>query len=227
MIRKITAPKRKTKFLVFDVETTGLLPKNTESATINDYPYIIQFSFVIYDLEKNETIKSYDSYIKIPETVEIPEFISKLTGITNKICETCGVSIIDAIRHFHEAYIMCDGLVAHNMDFDKTMIEIEMERNRSIILEKNPECFVLFNKTYETINKIDRFCTMKNGKNICNIFKETIKDGEIILKKSAKFPKLAELYEKLFDETPENLHNSMVDVSACLRCYLKMRHFIG
>ena len=227
MIRKISAPKRNSKYLVFDVETTGLLPKKGQNISIDVYPYILQFSFVVYDLEKNEIIKSYDSYIKIPEKVEIPEIITNLTGITKKTCETQGIPIIDAIKNFHEAYIMCEGLVAHNMDFDKTMIEIEIERNRQFILEKNPECFVLFNTTYEVINGIDRFCTMKNGKNICNIWKETIKDGEVILKKSAKWPKLVELYEKLFDETPENLHNSMVDVSACLRCYLKMRHFIG
>ena len=42
---------------------------------------------------------------------------------------------------------------------------------------------------------------------------------------SKKWPKLCELYGKLFDgATVDGLHNSMIDVLACLRCYLKMRH---
>jgi len=28
----------------------------------------------------------------------------------------------------------------------------------------------------------------------------------------------------LFNENPDGLHNSMMDVLVCLRCYLKMRH---
>jgi hypothetical protein len=43
-------------------------------------------------------------------------------------------------------------------------------------------------------------------------------------KKYKKWPKLVELYFALFDENPDGLHNSMMDVLVCLRCYLKMRH---
>jgi hypothetical protein len=39
-----------------------------------------------------------------------------------------------------------------------------------------------------------------------------------------KFPRLNELYSKLFDDAlPENLHNSIIDVLVCLRCFLKVR----
>ena len=40
-----------------------------------------------------------------------------------------------------------------------------------------------------------------------------------------KQPKLIELYQKLFNgEIPEGLHNSMNDVSATLRCFMKLRY---
>jgi DNA polymerase III epsilon subunit-like protein len=41
-----------------------------------------------------------------------------------------------------------------------------------------------------------------------------------------KFPKLKELYCKLFDPStqPLDLHNSIVDVLVCLRCFLKVRN---
>jgi DNA polymerase III epsilon subunit-like protein len=38
-----------------------------------------------------------------------------------------------------------------------------------------------------------------------------------------KFPKLNELHLKLFESVPENLHNSLIDVIVCLRCFLKIR----
>jgi DNA polymerase III epsilon subunit-like protein len=38
-----------------------------------------------------------------------------------------------------------------------------------------------------------------------------------------KFPKLNELHQKLFESVPENLHNSLIDVIVCLRCFLKIR----
>jgi len=228
-MRTVPTPIKRSRYLVFDVETTGLLPKQSQNQriSISDYPYIIQLSFVIYDLEQRKIIKTYDSYIKIPETVIISQYVSNLTGITNEICKSKGVPITDAIKNFHEAYIICEGLVAHNMDFDQTMIEVEMERNKARILEKMPECYMLFNKTYETINNVDRFCTMKKGVNICNLLNSPIMDGDRVIKKaSLKWPKLVELFQALFGEKPENLHNSMVDVLACLKCYLKMRHSI-
>ena len=33
---------------------------------------------------------------------------------------------------------------------------------------------------------------------------------------------LVELHEKLFEETPKNLHNSLIDILVCFRCYYKM-----
>jgi hypothetical protein len=57
---------------------------------------------------------------------------------------------------------------------------------------------------------------MKSNTALCNIKQKTAYGKEY-----TKFPKLSELYEFLFHSVPENLHNSMIDVLACLRCYLK------
>jgi len=39
-----------------------------------------------------------------------------------------------------------------------------------------------------------------------------------------KFPRLSELYKVLFEtDPPSDLHNSMIDVLVCLRCFLKAR----
>jgi DNA polymerase III epsilon subunit-like protein len=219
---KIYAPVRKRMMMVFDVETTGLLPKKKrggEEVSIEAYPYIIQLSFIVYDLFESRAVVTYDSYIKIPENIEIPKMVSDLTGITKEICNEKGKNIIDVLSDFYEAYMLCEVIIAHNIEFDEKMIHVELQRNRREIIEKAPYCFTVFSKIYEKLKGVERYCTMKNGIELCAIIREN--------KQIKKWPRLVELHQKLFDEVPEGLHNSMVDVNACLRCYLKMRHGIS
>ena len=55
------------------------------------------------------------------------------------------------------------------------------------------------------------YCTMMATTKMCNL---------------NKWPKLSELHQHLFHEEAENLHNSMIDVIVCLRCYLKIMYNI-
>ena len=236
MNRVIIAPVRPRTILVFDVETTGLMPKSSKMGPgppITAYPHILQLSFCIYDLWETQMVRQYDAYINVDESVEISEFISGLTGITRDICKTQGQPMLDVLRDFYDAYQGCDCIVAHNIEFDEKMILVEVERLRERLIAEAPQCLTLFNTMYEATHNIERYCTMKKGTPICNIswdpptidvpaITATAKPRE----PSKKFPKLAKLYQTLFpdDVLPANLHNSMVDVLACLRCYLKMRH---
>jgi len=218
---RIIAPIRKRFILVFDVETTGLLPKkvNGQEITIESYPYIIQLSFKLYDMFESNAIITYNSYIKIPEHIEIPTRVSELTGISKDVCNEKGKNIIEVLDNFYEAYMSAEVVIAHNIDFDEKMIQVELQRNHKDIIELVPYCFTIFSKIYEKLKGVERYCTMKNGIEICAV--------EVDKKIVKKWPKLSELHQKLFDEVPDNMHNSMVDVNACLRCYLKMRHGIG
>jgi len=219
MNRIILAPKRARYVLVFDVETNGLLPKKRKfgdpPAALEEYPHILQLSYVVYDLESNEIKETFDTYIKVAENVEINELITGLTGITRELCQTKGIPITDALNNFYGAYMLCERMVAHNIDFDEKMITVEIQRNWDHIVEYVPRCVMIFNHIYEEIQQIQKYCTMRKGTNIYNT-----------TEKKRKFPKLSELYLTLFEneELPKNLHNSMVDVMVCLRCYLKMRH---
>ena len=116
------------------------------------------------------------------------------------------------------------GLIEYppHIDFDEKMVLVEIERNREQIINKAPECMTLFNKLYEQVNGLTRYCTMRKGTTLCNIMSTTSVAGR---PPSLKWPKLVELYAKLFTgEIVDGMHNSMVDVLACLRCYLQMRH---
>jgi DNA polymerase III subunit epsilon len=232
MVTKITTmnftipcPRRKKTILVFDVETNGLLPKKDKSDTnpipIESYPHILQLSYAKYDINTNKLLETYDTYIKVKRTIDIPEKITELTGITRQDCMK-GTNIIEALSKFYQAYITSDVVVAHNISFDEKMILLEIERNRQEIIKNSPGCMTIFNPTYEEINGVDRYCTMRKGTTITNIIVESKFQGK---PPSLKWPRLEELYKKLFEnENVDGLHNSMIDVLVCLRCYMKMRH---
>jgi DNA polymerase-3 subunit epsilon len=236
--RVINAPKRKRNFMVFDVETTDKIKKN---APLDQQPHIIQLSFIVYDLHERRIIQKFDSYVNIPQNIEISAFITGLTGATREKCDN-GMHILDALDEFYNAYFWCDEIVAHNIEFDVQMIMYEIERNRQEIMKQKPYCSTIFNTIYEKVNRIERYCTMKRGMNFYDVsnnvidttnfvtssmhplLMDVLKQHEPMQKNYKKWPKLSELYFVLFNENPDGLHNSMMDVLVCLRCYLKMRH---
>lgn len=230
----------KHRILVFDVETTGLLPKvptvvNPFGIDLN--PYIIQFSFILYNLQTRSIERKHDFYINPP--IDIPEKITEITGITKEMCVEKGVPLILALDCFYECYTMSNTVIAHNMAFDSAMVKIELERNKEEIELLAYYCFNLFDVTFEQSRGIDRFCTMRYSTNICNIMVsrgpkepivkdiqsvDTVIDPNVPVKvptKYKKWPTLLEFHQHLFNSVPENLHNSIVDVLVCLRCFLK------
>jgi DNA polymerase III epsilon subunit-like protein len=224
--------------MVFDVETTGLLPK---TKTLDQYPYITQLSYVIYDKITDTILKSVNHYICLPEHVQIPEIVTKITGITKEICETKGISIIDALTEFYRDMNNCDIIVAHNYAFDYQIIQAEMKRNYDFLYKQNcKKALELFTLEYlETKNK-RYYCTMQMSIYICKLpFNKpktttttttttTTKINNInprpyqVKKVTYKFPKLSELHNHLFGFIPENLHDAQVDVETCLRCYKQL-----
>lgn len=207
----------KDLILCFDVETTGLIPKTHDKP----YPYITQLSCILYDKPLGKMVNIYNSYIQVPKDVEITQEITDLTGVTREKCDA-GIPIVDAMIAFHNAWMICSTFVAHNMEFDYTMLTVEYERNAADLSYRNiPKLFTHPNMWGQWPEK---YCTMESTIQICKLPfsnpKRNWGGG------AYKFPKLAELYFFLFDETPENLHNSLVDTVVCLKCYLRFRYSI-
>jgi len=210
----IEKPNRR-RVMIFDVETTGLLPRDRTGIPLTELPHILQISFVIFDTQYWRVVKSVDFHINVPSTVEISPLITELTGITREKCDS-GTTILNALLEFQKEYMLCNMIVAHNIQFDREMIRVEMERNREQILTFDTN--MIFNAEYEkSVNK-EIYCTMQMGRNVCKIESLT-KTGKTYFKS----PKLIELYEHLFGMSPKDLHNSLVDTYVCLRCFVKMR----
>jgi DNA polymerase III epsilon subunit-like protein len=188
--------------LVFDTETTGLLPKNMPKnwweltdEELREYPYITQLSAVLYDVANQKVSDVFNTYIRIPDHVIIPEIVTQITGITREKCNG-GMPIREALRKFQTMSKSCEKLVAHNMWFDSKMIKLEFKRNHMF-------CDIFAD--YEAMN-----CTMIEGMRHIG---------------ANRFIKLSHLYGTLFPESSLDnvkLHDSLVDTIVCLRCYLKI-----
>jgi DNA polymerase III epsilon subunit-like protein len=278
--------------MVFDVETTGLIPKSTyrpnvkvpaeakvhgqagsinalpnsgnsshlQDMVIESYasefesrkipppietcPYILQLSYIVYNIGQHKVEETYNTYIRVSPEIEISEKITEITGITRETCDKRGVHMVEVLSNFYEALVSCDCAVAHNLEFDKEMIQIELKRNAGELARIFPTKICNdFANMFSSPNTPELVCTMMMGINICSIMVDrpgsekkisTLDESTTSLapvsiptapKKSQykKFPRLNELYEKLFRETPQNLHNSLIDSLVCLRCFLHMR----
>lgn len=182
--------------LVFDTETTGVIPK--EIYNIENCPYILQFSYIVYDLKKYKIVKEYNKIIHIPKNIPISEESTKIHNITKYDTNKSRTQIISCLQEFKKHVDICDYIIGHNVDFDIKMVEIECQRNNMYV------------NIFDKSNKI--LCTMQNGIDICKI------ESENVMGKYYKWPKLSELHKKLFNIMPKNLHDAYNDILICLRC---------
>ena len=203
------------KILVFDTETTGLPKANNISIyQKNQWPHIVQISYIFYDLSNN--IFDYkDHYVKIKPNVVITEESYNIHKISYEYLKQHGKDIKEVLKEFNEYLFNSDIVVGHNLSFDKRMVFVECLRNK---VDQNFTQFI----DNEKICKAE-YCTMRNGTKLCNIIKLNKNNKTYI-----KIPSLIELYSILFPTSivPSNLHNSLIDILCTCRCYIKMAHNI-
>lgn len=110
--------------LVFDTETTGI-PLHPR-AKVSGQPRIIEFGGVLVD-ERGKVIDELE--LLINPGVKLPQVITKITGLTDQdlACEPSFSDVADQIKFMFER---ADALLAHNLPFDSTMIQLELDRWR-------------------------------------------------------------------------------------------------
>ena len=203
--------------LVFDSETTGLSKTQIISpSTIHLWPHVVQFSYIVFDTESNEIVKIKDSIIKVPDGFTITEENAKIHGITTEISLVKGVDLLPVLEEFFADFDSADHIVGHNVSFDINMIKAELQR---LIMNSSDKKLQDYLTTINTSTKF--YCTMQETIELCGI---EMKDK--YGRSYKKFPKLVELYQKMFNVTPKNLHNSLNDVIVCLRCFIKLKYEI-
>lgn len=187
-------------YLIIDTETTGL-PKRNDSI-INDnnihiWPRIVQFSWQIHD--KFGNLVDFKNFIIKPNNFDIPFNAFKIHGITNDIAEKYGHDLSYVLFKFKPILKKYKYIIGHNLIFDLKVIESEFIRHNISFSVKGKK-------------KID---TKIVSTNYCKI-------PISIERKKFKWPTLSELYNKLFGEKINNIHNSEYDVKATARCFLEL-----
>lgn len=183
-------------YLFFDTETTGL-PKSWKAPVedLNNWPRLVQLAWVMYDSNGN-FIESKDFIVR-PDGFTIPQDASKVHGITTERAVNEGHPLSQVLQNFKADVENATLLVAHNMSFDEKIVGSELLRSRmpNVIAAK------------------PKLCTMQKSTNFCAI------PGNY----GYKWPKLAELHIKLFNEDFEEAHNASADINATARCFWELK----
>lgn len=184
----------------FDCETTGLPKKLLKWDTnFEEFPYIVQLAWALGDNEKSFVIKPYD--------YEIPKEASEIHGITTEYAIANGVPFTDIIDEFISDAKSAEFVCAHNIYFDSTMIKANVLRYCGWEYYDDS----LVEMALDKRKRIDTM--MKSIKFVGALFP----DG-----RAGKFPKLEELYNKLFPNETFPAHDALEDVRALRRCFPKL-----
>lgn len=182
------------KIFVFDTETTWFVERD---GPIEVQPYIVQFSGILLELNEDKTlteIDRIDAYVKPP--ISIPFGASQVHGIYDKDVQDKW-TVGDQIELFLQYLNQADVVVGHNIEYDESVINYELQR-----LGRKGD-----------YNPQKTLCTMKSSVDFCAL------PGRGI---GYKFPKLNELYKKLFWEYFEWAHSAIYDVEATVRILEKL-----
>ena len=194
------------RVLVFDTETTGLpASRNVPPSQYQDWPYILQLSYIVYDTDTNAIEQTSDSLVLLPEGETVPPASQAVHGISLSQVRRKGRDPFTVLDEFEASLLDVDYVVAHNLEFDKAVVQAEAYRQG----RDNPFIRIGFG--------LREYCTMMNGRSTCCIWAVRANGAKYI-----KFPRLSELHAELFNEDASNLHDALADVLVCLRCFLQM-----
>lgn len=183
-------------YLIFDCETDGLpLSKYSKIDDVNNWPKIVSLSWGIY--KKNGECLTLKDYIRRPN-FEISKESSNIHGISTKKAKLKGIKMSLILEEFLEDVEKAKHLIAHNINFDFPVLICELKRENM----------------NHSLHKMKKICTMLKTTNYCKLVSP--------FKNEYKWPKLEELYFKLFQTRPKNMHNSKFDVIATAKCFFKL-----
>lgn len=187
------------KLLVFDTETTGL-PVTWDAPVTDTYnwPRILELGWELC-WENGETIRKSCSLVK-PDGWKVPDKTWWIEhGFTQAQNEAEGRPLPELLDEFLVAAEEADVLIAHNLGYDRPIINCEMYRYKR--------------KFRKTLQKV---CTKLESEYICKI-----PNGY----GRYKWPTLDEAYKFFYGESFEGAHAAGNDVEACKKVYLAIQDY--
>ena len=186
-----------TKYLLDEIYCIVDIETTGFPQKVNDktiYPEILQVAWVLTN-SKGVLIKK-KSFISKSDFFK-NNLSSEFINIDFEVAKTVGYPLNEIMSKFAEDLKISDFIVAHNTDFDIDILSNYFVEHFNI----NP------------FSKKKIICTMKSTVDFCKIESRY----------GYKFPKLGELYKKLFNYNITNSHNAEVDVLHTLKCFKKIK----
>jgi DNA polymerase-3 subunit alpha len=184
-------------YLIFDTETTGLpLNYNAPVTDSANWPRMVQLAWEVHD--KNGLLVFNKCFIIKPENYIIPQAAEKVHGISTEKALAEGIELNGVLQEFEEDLRATSVIIGHNVSFDISIIGAEFARKA-------------INTCLFGINWV---CTKEESTNFCAL--PGGKGGKF------KWPTLAELYDKLFDEGFSEAHHAAADVAATARAFFEL-----
>jgi DNA polymerase III epsilon subunit-like protein len=183
-------------YLFFDTETTGI-PRNYKAPVTDlaNWPRVVQLAFLQTD--ESGMVLAAEEFVIKPEGFTIPADAARVHGITTEQALKHGVPVSQALNEFLACLQSAKTLVAHNMAYDENVLGAEFLRAKL----SNP------------LPRIKRVCTMQSTTNFCAL------PGPY----GFKWPTLAQLHQKLFQQDFKDAHCALADVQACAKCFFQLR----
>lgn len=183
-------------YLFFDTETTGV-PKRYGAPIedVENWPRLVQLGWMVYD-EQGQKL-SENEFIVFPDGFEISEEVSLIHGITQQRAIEEGWPLQFVLGAFLEDLQGASVIVGHNLEYDVSIIGAEFIRMGGVNL----------------LSAKSQICTMKASTDFCQI------PG----KRGFKWPKLHELYYKLFGEDMGAAHTALQDIQNTAKCYFELK----
>ena len=184
-------------YLIFDTETTGL-PQNWKAplTDFSNWPRCVQLAWQVHDVDGK--LLEVKNYIIKPECYDIPFNAEKIHGISTDRANKQGMPLFQVLLEFVKDVEKCKFVIGHNVSFDNSIVGCELLRKDMLnILADFP--------ALDTKDESTNFCAIPGGRG-----------GKF------KWPKLTELYVKLFGDSFAEAHNASADVEATARCFLEL-----
>lgn len=217
--------ERKLRIVLFDTETNGLPQrKNAPVTEVGVYPAILSLSWALYEvIMKSEEIiftllDKQTRFLRLPPKVPWDTSAAVIHGITEEQARfgSDRVSASTAIKEFISVLQSADIVVAHNMAFDKSVVQAAAFA-----------CGLPLNYTYWS-HHLRLICTMEYTRDFVKIpFHQYQQILSSPPRSPHKPPKLKELYFWLFNRNFEHqfnirLHSSEIDVDCLSRCFIEL-----
>lgn len=182
--------------LFIDTETNGL-PDMNKRASDPSQPHIVQFAATVVN-ESGLVVDEHNILVK-PEGWEISPEMSAIHGVTQEMALADGLPEVMVAKLALGLIKESSLLVAHNLQFDKFLVRILLQR--AGLLTDDMDAWW---------KALPVFCTMRATTDICKIPSE---------RGGWKWPKLIEAHQHAFGEGFDGQHDALADVKACLRIY--------